>query len=79
VRVLRSRTVGKDSSHLKLTITDGKITYDAIAFRLGHLQPDLPLLVDLLFSFELNTFNGNTILQLNIKDIQPSAGNIAYY
>ncbi len=52
VRVLRSRTVGKDSSHLKLTVTDGYITYDAIAFRLGHLQANLPLVLDLLFTFE---------------------------
>lgn len=72
VRVLRSRPVGKDSSHLKLTVTDGTITYDAIAFRLGHLQPDLPLYLDLLFSFELNRYNGNDTLQLNVKDIHPA-------
>jgi len=72
VRVLRSRTVGKDSSHLKLAVTDGKITYDAIAFRQGFLQPDLPLYLDILFSFELNRFNGNDYLQLNVKDIHPA-------
>jgi len=72
VRVLRSRPVGKDSSHLKLAVTDGRITYDAIAFRLGHLQPDLPLFIDLLFSFEINRYNGNETLQLNVKDIHPT-------
>jgi single-stranded-DNA-specific exonuclease len=76
VRVLRSRQVGKDGSHLKLAVTDGRITYDAIAFRLGELNSDLPLLVDIVFSFELNRFNGNEILQLNVKDIQPSNGQI---
>ncbi len=79
VRVLRSRTVGKDSSHLKLTVTDGYITYDAIAFRLGHLQANLPLVLDLLFTFEVNRFNGNDILQLNVKDIQPADGQSRFF
>ncbi len=70
VKVKNSRTVGKDNSHLKLVVTDGHITYDAIAFRQGFLQPDLPLFLDLLFTFELNRFNGNETLQLNVKDIQ---------
>jgi single-stranded-DNA-specific exonuclease len=72
VRVLRSRTVGKESTHLKLAVSDGYITYDAIAFRLGHLNADLPLYVDLLFTFELNHFNGRDTLQLNVKDIHPT-------
>jgi single-stranded-DNA-specific exonuclease len=76
VRVLRNRQVGKDGSHLKLTVTDGIITYDTIAFRLGHLQSKLPLFVDIVFTFELNRFNGNEIIQLNVKDIQPSDGRI---
>ena len=33
LKVIRQRTVGKDNAHLKMTVTDGRITYDAIAFR----------------------------------------------
>jgi len=72
VRVKSSRMIGKDSSHLKLVVTDDRFTYDAIAFRQGFLQPDLPQFLDLLFTFELNRFNGNEALQLNVKDIQPA-------
>ncbi len=75
VRVLRSHTVGHDRSHLKLSVTDGQITFDAIAFRFGHLQPELPLYLDLFFSFELNRFNGKEYLQLNVKDIHPADVN----
>lgn len=71
VRVLRSRTVGRENSHLKLAVTDGNFTFDAIAFRHGHLQADLPLFLDLLFSYEINHFNGKEYLQLNVKDIHP--------
>jgi single-stranded-DNA-specific exonuclease len=70
LRVTNSRVVGKDSSHLKLTVTDGYITYDAIAFRMGHWQGRLPPHLDLLYTFELNEFNGRTMLQLNVKDIK---------
>jgi single-stranded-DNA-specific exonuclease len=69
VRVLRSRTVGKDNSHLKLAVTDGAITYDAIAFRQGQLQSGMPSYIDLLYSFERNEYNGYSSLQLNVQDI----------
>lgn len=70
VRVIRSRPVGKESSHLKLTVTDGQITYDAIAFRQGHLHADLPSRLDLLFAFEVNEYNGRRSLQLNVLDLK---------
>jgi single-stranded-DNA-specific exonuclease len=72
--VTQHRLVGNDSSHLKLTITDGIITYDCIAFRQGHWAGKLPEAVDLLYSYERNEYNGRVSLQLNIRDIQPSGG-----
>lgn len=71
-KVQSSRLVGADGRHLKLALTDGRITFDAIGFRLGHLQPDLPPRVDVLFVLEVNEYNGNTRLQLNLKDIKPA-------
>lgn len=72
VQVRSSRKVGKDESHLKLVLTDGKITYDAIAFRLGNWQSQMPNRIDILFSYELNEYNGRTTLQLNIRDLKPA-------
>jgi single-stranded-DNA-specific exonuclease len=72
VRVTNSRTVGVESKHLKLVITDGRVTFDAIGFRLGHLRSELPLRVDVLYTFEVNEFNGRTSMQLNIKDVKPA-------
>ncbi len=71
-KVQRSRTVGKDGTHLKLAVTDGRITYEAIAFRQGHWQGSLPAYVDLLFTYEMNEYNGRQDLQLNVKDIKPA-------
>lgn len=72
VKVTRSRPVGRENAHLKLTLTDGNITHDAIAFRQGHWVDNLPTEIDIIFKFELNEFNGNTSLQLNVSDIQTS-------
>jgi single-stranded-DNA-specific exonuclease len=72
--VKRSRAVGREGSHLKLYVTDGRIYYDAIAFRQGGLIDSLPPVVDLLYTFEKNDFNGYSSLQLNVKDIHPSEG-----
>jgi single-stranded-DNA-specific exonuclease len=73
VKVRSSRTVGSEGRHLKLTLQDERgVTTDAIAFRLGHLQPDLAKRVDLAYTLESNEYNGRTTLQLNVKDVRPS-------
>lgn len=72
LQVMNSRTVGTDGKHLRLTVTDGRITYNAIAFRQGHWKDRLPGWVDLAYHFERNEFNGNVSLQLNVRDLKPS-------
>ena len=72
LRVTRSRQVGKDHSHLKMTVTDGQVFFDAIAFRQGQWHNNMPDRIDLLYSYETNDFNGRVTLQLNVKDIKPS-------
>ena len=69
-RVTHARTVGSEGRHLKLIVTDGHVTFDAIGFRLGHLHSKLPLKVDLIYTFESNEFNGRTSLQLSLKDVK---------
>jgi single-stranded-DNA-specific exonuclease len=64
------KTVGKDSAHLKMSVTDGWITFDAIAFRQGHWLGKLPERIDLLYTFEKNEFNGRSYLQLNVRDLR---------
>ncbi len=59
--------------HLKLRVKqDDSYTFDAIGFGLGHyitvLQSGKPF--DICFTIQENTFNGNTSLQLSIKDIR---------
>ena len=72
LKVNDHRLVGRDGNHLKMTVSDGWITYDAIAFRQGYWHADMPLFVDLMYTFEKNEFNGKENLQLKVKDIKPS-------
>ena len=72
LKVTHSRTVGRDGNHLKFSVTDGYITYDAIAFRQGYWQERMQPKVDLLYRYERNEYNGRVNLQLNVRDIKPA-------
>jgi single-stranded-DNA-specific exonuclease len=73
VKVKMARTVGSEGRHLKLTFEDERgASYDSIAFRMGHLKPDLPPYVDILYHLEVNEYNGRRTMQLNLKDIKPA-------
>jgi single-stranded-DNA-specific exonuclease len=72
LKVLHSRAVGKENTHLKLVVTDGRITYDAIAFRHGEWAEQMPAKIDILYSFEVNEYNGRESLQLNVRNLKPS-------
>ncbi len=70
LRPVRWKTVGNENQHLKMTVAEGQLTYDAIAFRQGGWADHMPKLIDLLYSFEKNSFMGRETLQLNVKDIK---------
>lgn len=70
VGIKSSRVVGREGSHLKLTLQAGRNFYDGIAFRQGYWVTDMPERVDIAYRFEVNEFNGRSSLQLNIKDMR---------
>ncbi len=70
--VKHAKTVGREGAHLKLAVSDGWITFDAIAFRQGDWIEAMPKHVDMVYTFERNEFNGRVTLQLNVKDLRPS-------
>lgn len=79
VEVVEARPVGQDAQHLKLVVRDPAATgpnarrvLDAIAFRLGAWHGQLPRRIDLAYTVELNEYNGEQRLQLNVKDLRPT-------
>jgi single-stranded-DNA-specific exonuclease len=72
VKPMGVRAIGRDGAHLKFSVTDGWITYDAIAFQQGFWIDQIPSRIDILYTFEVNEYNGRKTLQLNVKDLKPS-------
>ena len=80
------RSVGNGNSHLKLcfkTVLKNKSVkyFPAIAFRLGKLAEEMPDkkpglrwgdIVDVVFQLEINEWNGNRELQMNVLDLKIS-------
>jgi single-stranded-DNA-specific exonuclease len=73
LQVVDARTRGAEGQHLKLLLRkDGGMTYEAIAFRMGHLVEHLRRRprIDVLYTLEANEWNGERKLQLNVKDLR---------
>jgi single-stranded-DNA-specific exonuclease len=66
------KKIGKEAQHLRMSVTDGHITYDAVAFRQGHWADQMPEKIDILYVFETNFYQGRESLQLNVRDIRPA-------
>ncbi len=76
VKVKNARAIGADAKHLKLALEDEVgYTHDAIGFRFGEWQRRMPPRVDILFTYEVNEYNGRVGYQLNLKDIR-EAGQV---
>ncbi len=72
LRVVDSRTVGQDNSHLKLRVSDGEREMAAIAFRQGSWIGRMPSHIDLVYTIQSNVWNGQRELQLRAEDIRPA-------
>lgn len=72
VEVRHHRTVGAEGVHLKLLLSDGRGVWDGIAFRQGDWADHLPQRVDIAYHLQSNEWQGETRLQLNIRDIHPA-------
>jgi len=84
LEVYEIKTVGNSDSHLKLcfktVLRDGKVKYlNAIGFGLGKLAESMPQnkpglrwgdIVDVVFHPEVNEWNGNRELQMNVLDLK---------
>lgn len=66
------KQVGADKSHLKLNIIYGadKKTYGAIGFGLGNKIEKVKNNFDIVYNLDENTWNGNTSIQLVLKDLK---------
>lgn len=72
VTVLDSRVVGKDETHLKLTLDAGERGVEAIAFGMAHKKPEVGSLIDIAYVPDQNEFRGERRFQLRVKALRPA-------
>jgi single-stranded-DNA-specific exonuclease len=72
-QIRSKRCVGKDNSHLKLVLSDGRTNIDAIAFGFGHMEKNLSDTVDVAFALEENDYFGKQ-MQMRVVDLQGEIG-----
>ncbi len=67
------KSVGKDFKHLRLILDQNGIKFPAIGFGLGNLAASLSphKSVSAAYTPFLSTFNGNTQIELKVKDLKP--------
>ena len=65
------RAIGGERQHLRLNLRDGRgVAWDAIFFRRGDLVGQVPDRVDVAYTLEVNEWNREKRLQLNVQDLQ---------
>lgn len=75
LQVVSQKSVGQDGAHLQLRLAGGgsrqsERIIPAIAFRQGAWANMLPQAIDVVYTINLNEWNGRRDLQLMVKDIQ---------
>ena len=63
------KLMGSNKDHLKLVLEKDSETFNAIWWSKGDISLSKSDLVDIVFCPQLNTFNGNTSVQLILKDL----------
>ncbi len=72
LEVIDSWVVGEN--HLKLRVRQGETVHEAIGFNLANKQPQPGSSINMVYSPEINKWNGNEKIQLRILDFEPSGG-----
>ncbi len=71
-------TVG--NNHLKMKVRKGDAMFDVIGFGFGEMARtiyDKGCLVDIVYALEYNTYNGQTSIQVRLRDLKLTVGNMS--
>lgn len=70
VTILGTRLVGKDGAHLQFKLREGRVTWNAIAFRASESALPDGASADLVYTFRRDNLRGT--LQLEVLDLRPA-------
>lgn len=72
VEVVEQKLVGSQNDHIKLKLKQDGIVWDTMGFRLGNYLGELARHIDIVYSVEVDNFNGKGQLRLNLLDFTRS-------
>jgi single-stranded-DNA-specific exonuclease len=72
VEVVEQKLVGQQNDHIRLKLRQDGITWDTMGFRLGSYAGELSRHIDVVYSVEVDNFNGKGQLRLNLLDFARS-------
>jgi single-stranded-DNA-specific exonuclease len=72
VELVEQRTMGSGGEHLRMKFKQGRTSWDAVAFRLRDHLPEIAPRMDIVYNLEVDRWNGNEKLRLNILDFKKS-------
>ena len=73
VEVVSSSTMGSDNSHLRMKVRQGTMLFDAVGFGLGNYIDEISSSIDIVFNLEMDHWNGQSKLRLNVLDFEPTS------
>jgi single-stranded-DNA-specific exonuclease len=71
VEVVQQQQVGSHKDHLRLKLRQKGMLWDAIAFNMGNRINEIAQLLNIVYTLEMDSWNGNERLRLNIIDFVP--------
>jgi single-stranded-DNA-specific exonuclease len=72
VEVVEQKLVGQQNDHIRLKLKQDGITWDTMGFRLGSYARELARHIDVVYSVEVDNYNGRGQLRLNLLDFARS-------
>ena len=71
VEVVDCRPMGNNGGHIRLKIKQAGNIWDAVAFDMGDYLSEVVSSLDIVYRLEMDRWNGNGRLRLNILDFIP--------
>ena len=72
VEVVEQKLVGSQNDHIRLKLKQDGVVWDTMGFRLGNYVGELARHIDVVYSVEVDHFNGKGQLRLNLLDFTRS-------
>jgi len=72
VEVVEQKLVGSQNDHIKLKLRQDGIIWDTMGFRMGNYLGELARHIDVVYSVEVDNYNGKGQLRLNLIDFTRS-------